>query len=114
VPVNGSSGPLPYGDPNYAFAFKNGTLTIRKAELTVTADSSTIHQGQRIEPELKYSFSGFRNGDKASVVHGKPILSTKATIHSPPGRYEIFVKQGDLSARDYKFRVEDGWITIVK
>ncbi|MGB6689426.1 MAG: SBBP repeat-containing protein [Terracidiphilus sp.] len=104
----------PLSDPNYAFAFKNATLTVKKAELTVTAGSSTIHQGQRIEPELTYSFAGFRNGDKASVVHGKPILSTKATIHSPPGRYEIVVTQGTLSAENYKFREVDGWITIEK
>jgi hypothetical protein len=102
-------------DPNYTFAFKNATLTIKRAELSVTAKSSTIHQGQRIEPELAYTITGFVNGDEASkAVRGKPILETTAKYDSPPGKYPIVVKLGTLSARNYKFTLEDGELTIVK
>jgi hypothetical protein len=101
-------------DPNYAFAFKNGTLTVKKAELTVAAGHHTVHQRQRIEPELTYTITGFLNGDTAKEVHGKPILITKARVNSPPGTYPIVVKQGNLSAENYKFKEVDGAITIVK
>jgi hypothetical protein len=101
-------------DPNYAFAFKSASLTIKRAELTVTAKNSTIHQGQPIQPELKYTITGFVNGDKRSVVRGKPILTTAARFNSPPGTYPIVVKQGNLSARNYKFKEVDGAIKIVK
>jgi hypothetical protein len=102
-------------DPNYTFSLKNATLTINRAELTVTADNSTIHQGHRILPEMKYSITGFVNGDTASTaVTGRPMLSTTASIHSPPGKYPITVKHGSLFAKNYKFKEVDGWLTIVK
>jgi hypothetical protein len=105
----------PPSDPNYSFAFKNATLTVGKAELTVKAESLTIHQGQRIDAELKYTVTGFVNGDEQSTtVTGKPILSTTASIHSPPGKYPITVKHGSLFAKNYKFKEVDGWLTIVK
>ncbi len=116
-----AAGYQPYGpgtntisDPNYAFVFKNATLTIQRAELTVAAGNFTLHQGQRIEPELTYTITGFVNGDTAKVVHGKPILTTKARFDSPPGTYPIIVKPGTLSARNYKFKEVNGSITIVQ
>ena len=102
-------------DPNYAFAFKDATLTITKAELAVTAKNVIIHRGQRIEPKLSYDITGLVNGDDAfSTLQGRPTLNTAARIDSPPGTYPIKVDLGTLSVTNYTFRTVDGWITIVK
>ena len=102
-------------DPNYAFAFKDATLTITKAEVAITAKSITIHRGQRIEPKLSYDITGLVNGDDAfSTLQGRPTLNTAARIDSPPGTYPIKVDLGTLSVTNYTFRTVDGWITIVK
>src|SRR5262249_9024974 len=60
-----------------------------------------------------FSYSGFVNGENASVVSGSPDLSTTATPASSVGPYPIFISQGTLSAANYSFNYVNGTLSIV-
>ena len=89
--------------------FIQGTLTITKAPLVVTADDKTIVQGENI-PELTISYDGFVNGETESVLKRKPVAVTTATINSEAGEYPIIVKGG--VADNYEFYYKNGILTI--
>jgi len=97
---------------NYDFPkLVNGTLTVTKAQLTVTAVNKSKKQGAA-NPALTYTITGFVNGDKSTVVHGKPTLSTTATKTSKAGSYPIIVALGTLSASNYHFTLVNGTLTV--
>ena len=100
---------------NYDFPnLVNGTLTINKAHLTVTANAATSTYGAS-PPPLTATLSGFVNGDTSSVVSGVPSLSTAATAASGAGTYAIHVVAGTLAAANYDFpNLLDGTLTINK
>jgi len=75
-------------DPNYTISYVPGTLTIGKANLTITADNQSIAHGAAI-PTLTASYSGFVNGDNVASLTTAPTLSTTATSASPAGSYSI-------------------------
>ena len=56
---------------NYNTTFVNGTLTIEKAPLTITAKSYTIKQGETL-PTFEAEFSGFKNNETNSVLSTQP------------------------------------------
>src|SRR5207248_10176110 len=64
---------------NYSFSFVNGTLTVGKAHLTVTADSQSRLYGDA-NPTLTSSVSGFKNGETlaTSGVTGTATCTTTA------------------------------------
>src|SRR5262249_37047079 len=68
--------------PNYDITYVNGTYTISKAALTVTADSKTMPLGGPL-PALTVSYSGFVNGDGAASLTTQPTATTTATATSP-------------------------------
>ena len=96
---------------NYSITFSNGTLTVNRATLTVTANNQ-----QRVfsapNPQLTVTFSGFVNGETAAVVSGSAGLTTTATNASPPGSYPITATIGSLSANNYTFSFVGGTLTI--
>ena len=88
---------------NYDFVnLVNGALTVKPADLTVTASAASSVYGGAIPP-LDAAFVGFLGGDNASVVSGAPALSTTATSASGVGIYPIAVGLGTLSAANYDF-----------
>jgi hypothetical protein len=78
---------------NYDVTKTNGTLTIGKAALTVTADNKSKTYGDA-NPSLTPSYTGWKNADTASVLTGSPDLSTTATQGSNVGTYDITAAQG--------------------
>lgn len=68
----------------------NGTLTVFKAGLKITAKSYTIKEGDSI-PELGVTYQGFMNNEDSTVLSKLPTISTKATSSSAPGVYDITV-----------------------
>jgi MBG domain (YGX type) len=78
----------PHGgsSPNYTFSYVNGTLSVGKAILTITANSATMPYGGSI-PALSVSYNGFQNGDDASSLTTQPTVTTTATPSSPVGSY---------------------------
>src|SRR5208283_2835219 len=97
---------------NYDFPnLVKGTLTVTKAQLTVTAVNKSKKQGAA-NPALTYTITGFVNGDKSTVVRGKPTLRTTAVKTSPAGSYRIVVALGTLSASNYDFTLVNGTLTV--
>ena len=89
-----------YDFPNLA----NGTLTVTKAHLTVTADPKTKAYDAAL-PAFTYQITGFVNGDTPSVITGAPSVSTTANAASDAGTYPISVADGTMSAVNYDFPV---------
>ena len=68
-------------DPNYAFSYLAGAVTVTPAPLTVTASNATMTYGGT-PPAITAGYGGFVNGDAASSLTTKPTCSTTATSSS--------------------------------
>ena len=110
-PITGTVGSL--RSANYYYVINPGTLTITKAQLTVTSNDATREFGAA-NPTFTYSISGFQGGDTASVVSGSPALSTTADASSHPGSYPISAAPGTLAAANYTFAFGSGTLTVVR
>ena len=97
---------------NYAITFVNGTLTVTKAVLTITADNkSRIYNSAN--PPLTFTPSGFVNGDTAATAFtGAPALTTTALTNSNVGMYPITATIGTLSSTNYSFVFVAGALTV--
>jgi hypothetical protein len=89
---------------DYAITFGAGTLTVGPATIDVQPDAQGRAYGAA-NPALTVSFSGFVNGDSASVISGAAACSTAATPTSVPGTYPITCGIGTLSATNYTFAI---------
>ena len=100
---------------NYDFSkLVNGSLTVNRAHLTVTAASQSMTYGDAV-PTPTYTITGFVNGDKQGVVSGNPVLTPGATSASPVGTYAITVTQGSMAAANYDFpNLVNGVLTVGK
>ncbi len=102
---------------NYDFTnLVNGTLTINKAHLTITANNVSKVYGAPI-PTLGTTLSGFVNGETlaTSGVTGSGAATTTATASSPIGTAAIIAGMGTLAANNYDFpTLVDGTLTITK
>jgi len=87
------------------------SITVGKALLTVTADNKAKVYGQA-NPALTFTYSGFVNGDTATVLKGTPKLSTTTASSSPVGTYPITASQGNLSAANYTFAFVNGAMAV--
>jgi ribosomal protein L18E len=99
-------------NPNYNVTATNGTLTINKAHLTVTADNKSVQYSDPL-PTLTATITGFVPPDTVAVLSGNPAVSTAAAItfyntggvSNAPGTYTnaIIPSVGTLSAANYDF-----------
>jgi len=96
---------------NYNFSYQNGTLTITKASLTVTAENKTREYGEQ-NPQLTYIITGFKNGETQSDIDVLPTISTSATQNSNVGNYAINIS--GASDNNYNFSYQNGTLTITK
>ena len=90
-------------------SYVNGTLTINKAPLTVTAKNYTIKQGQAL-PTFEANYSGLKNSETSSVLTTQPSFICSATSASEPGTYDIIVS--GAAAQNYDISYEKGTLTI--
>ena len=97
---------------NYAITYTNGTLTVNRAGLSVTANNAFRTYGAA-NPAFSASYGGFVNNENAGVVSGTPGFSTPATVTSPVGGYAITPSLGSLTAANYTFGpFNNGTLTI--
>jgi len=97
---------------NYAITYTNGTLTVNRAGLTVTANPAARIYGAA-NPAFSASYSGFVNNETVSVVSGVPGFNTAATVTSGVGGYAITPSLGTLTAANYSFGpFNNGTLTI--
>ena len=100
-----SKGTIDSDEVNYV----NGTLTIKKAPLTITAKSYTIEQGEGL-PTFEVEYSGFKNNETSSVLTTQPTITTSATSESALGTYDIVVS--GAYAQNYDITYVKGTLTI--
>lgn len=77
----------------YAHGSKDITLTINKANLTVTADSFSRIYGDA-NPTYTFQYSGFVNGEDVTILDEEPIISSVASQNSNIGSYDILFTNG--------------------
>ncbi|MCL2649843.1 MAG: T9SS type A sorting domain-containing protein [Candidatus Azobacteroides sp.] len=94
---------------NYTFTYINGTLTITKAPLTITAESKQREQGKE-NPPFTLLYSGFKNNENKSVLAVLPTISCEANINSPVGFYDIVLSGG--SDNNYNYTLLNGKLKI--
>jgi hypothetical protein len=108
IPVNaGSYDVVVTGKRNYTGTITK-TLTITKAQLTVTPDDKTYNVGDNIE--LTVSYDGFVDGDDEDVLTTEPTASYGTADVTKPGSYEITASGG--VAQNYDFIYETGTLTV--
>jgi gliding motility-associated-like protein len=98
-------------DNNYVFTYIDGTLTVGKSELIVTAENKTKVYGSE-NPELTVSYSGFFKNDNASVVDVLPVVTSTAGTMSDAGTYPITLSGG--SDNNYDIILVNGTLNILK
>ena len=64
-------------------------------------------------PAFSITYSGFVNGETASVVNGTPAFSTPATVTSGVGNYSVTPLLGTLTAANYTFGPFNNGILII-
>ena len=94
---------------NYNVTYVNGTLTIEKAPLRITAKDYTIKQGEAL-PAFEATYEGFKNNETSDVLTKQPVITTTATLASEPGEYEITVSGAE--AQNYEMSYIAGKLTI--
>ena len=96
---------------NYNMTFANGTLTVTKAPLTVSAGNYTKKLGDPM-PEFKASYQGFKNNETEDVLTKKPVIMTTATESSAPGEYPVTVSGAE--AQNYDISYQPGTLTVTE
>ena len=94
---------------NYNDTYVNGTLTIEKAPLTITAKSYTRKQGEE-NPTFEADYEGFKNNETSSVLTKQPTFACTATAASAPGEYDITVAGAE--AQNYEISYVSGVLTV--
>ncbi len=94
---------------NYTITYADGTLTVSKAALIITADDKTRAYGLP-NPDFTIAYNGFVNGETASVLSTQPTAGTIATASSAVGNYPITV--ANAAADNYSITYVSGTLTI--
>jgi hypothetical protein len=95
--------------PNYSITFSPGTLNVKPAPLTITANNATAVLHGTI-PTLTASYSGFVLSQNASVLSGTLTCTTTATSTSPVGSYPITCS--GLTSNNYAISYVAGTLKI--
>ncbi|MGB3411297.1 MAG: MBG domain-containing protein [Microthrixaceae bacterium] len=94
-------------DANYVFSYTAGTVTIARADATVTASNASFEQGGTA-PAISAVYGGFVNGD--TVPSSPATCSTNANASSPIGTY-VSTCSGAADA-NYNFAYFNGVVTV--
>ena len=115
-PVDATTGPgtypihaSGYTATNYSITYQDGTLTILKAALDITANSASRVYGSA-NPTLGATMTGFVNGEDTNVLGGALSLTTAAETNSPVGPYTI--TPSGLSSANYDLVYHTGALTV--
>ncbi|HEX5887063.1 MAG TPA: MBG domain-containing protein, partial [Pyrinomonadaceae bacterium] len=98
------------GVANYAITYVNGTLTVNKASLTITASSHTVTFGDAV-PTITPSYTGFVAGDDPTDLTTQPTCSTTYTVGSLVGTYPT--KCENAASSNYNITYVNGTVTVL-
>ena len=93
---------------NYAITFVNGTLTVNKAALMITAEDKEVTYGDEA-PAFTVTYEGFKNEDDEIVVSGLTLTSEYVQT-SNVGEYDIV--PADATAQNYAISYTNGTLTV--
>ena len=96
---------------NYIFQYEDGTLTVKKAPLTMIANDKNMTYGSNV-PTLDASYEGLKNNETVPAWTTPPTLTTTATKTSWVGNYPININNAE--ARNYDLTILNGILTIEK
>ena len=97
-------------ETNAGLIYVNGTLTITKAPLTITAKSYTINEGDAM-PTFEVEYDGFKNDETADDLTSQPTISCTATDTNTEGTYDITVS--GAASDNYDISYVAGKLTVV-
>jgi filamentous hemagglutinin family protein len=105
---------------NYVLAYTGATLTVDKAQLTVSASSPSMTYGAVSLPTLTPAFSGLVNGDSSIAgLTGTLTYTTAATAYngtagsaSDAGTYAMNTSLAGMSSTNYTFAPLSGALTL--
>ena len=95
---------------NYAISYTNGKVTVNQAALMITAEDKNVTYGDAV-PTYTATYSGWKNGDEASVVTGL-VYTCEYAVTSNVGEYTI-VPSG-ATATNYAISFTNGKVTVGK
>ena len=98
------------GVVNYNITYVNGTLTVNKASLTITASSHTVTFGDAV-PTITPSYTGFVAGDDPTDLTTQPTCSTTYTVGSLIGTYPT--KCENAASSNYNITYVNGTVTVL-
>jgi hypothetical protein len=94
---------------NYAITHTNGTLTVNKAVLSVTADDKTKIYGA-VDPAFTATNSGFVNGETAAVLGGTLVFN-----RAPGENFGSYlITPSGLTSGNYAITFNAGSLTVNK
>ena len=96
---------------NKNVTYVNGTLTIVKAPLTISAGNYTKKHGEE-NPKFSATYSGFKNGETSAVLTKQPVFTTDVITSTSPGLYPVRVSGAE--AQNYEISYVNGTITVTK
>ena len=97
---------------NYEIGCTEGTLTVKKAPITVAVNAKSRVYGDA-NPQFDFTYVGLKNDDSVPVFTSELATSTKATKYSNVGEYEVSVSGG--VATNYSFsEYQSGVLTITQ
>lgn len=96
-------------DGFYPPANVSQTLTVNKAPLTIRADDKSKPEGDP-NPTLTVTYTGFVNGETASVLTAPVTVTTTAVATSPVGTYPIVPSAA--TAANYNITFVNGTLTV--
>src|SRR5439155_368665 len=97
------------GVGNYTIGYVSGTLTVKAAALTVTADNKTKAYGT-VTPAFTVQYTGFVNGDTPTSLGGTLSFTGTATTATTVGSFAIM--PGGLTAANYAISFASGTLQI--
>ena len=96
---------------NKNVTYVNGTLTIVKAPLTISAGNYTKKHGEE-NPKFSATYSGFKNGETSAVLTKQPVFTTDVIASTAPGLYAVRVSGAE--AQNYEITYVNGTITVTE
>ncbi len=97
-------------DPDYAFTYAPGVVTVSAVPLTITASNGSMTYGGT-PPVITPAYGGFVNGDSASSLKTKPTCTTSAKSASPVGSPYPSSCNGAVDS-NYAFTYANGSVTV--
>lgn len=96
---------------NYMLDYEDGTLTVGKSPLTMSANNKTITYGSSI-PTLDVRYEGLKNNETVPVWTSSPNITTTATQTSNVGTYPITIS--NAVPKNYELTINNGTLTVEK